>query len=62
MVDELTEIKYSNGATSGLRQFLATESPFKMMKMLFISPQKLFSLSRYLIFFFLTFWSCSKKG
>ena len=61
MVDELTEIKYSNGATSGLRQFLATESPFKMMKMLFISPQKLFSLSRYLIFF-LTFWSCSKKG
>ena len=52
MFDELTEIKYSNGATSGLRQFLATESPFKMMKMLFISPQKLFSLSRYLIFFF----------
>ena len=26
------------GALSSLRQFLATESPLKMMKMLFISP------------------------
>ena len=50
------------GALSGLRQFLATESPFemikflatesllKMIKMLFISPQKLFPFSRYLSF------------
>ena len=37
-------------AFSGLRQFLATESTLKMMKMLFISPQKLFSFSRHLIF------------
>ena len=29
------------GALSGLRQFLATESPLKMMKMLFISHRKL---------------------
>ena len=38
---------------SGLRQFLATESPFKMMRN--ASPQKFFSFSRYLSFF-LTFW------
>ena len=32
-------LKYNlKGAFSGLRQFLATESPLKMMKMLFISP------------------------
>ena len=36
------------GAFPGLRQFLATESPLKMMKNNFISPQKLFSFSRYL--------------
>ena len=39
-----------NGALSGLRQFLAAESPLKMMKNAFISPQKLFSFSRYLKF------------
>ena len=38
------------GALSGLRQFLAIESPLKMMKNTFISPQKLFSFSRYLSF------------
>ena len=31
------------GALSDLRQFLAIESPLKLWKMLFISPQKLFS-------------------
>ena len=37
------------GALSGLRQFMATESPLKMMKSLsFISSEKLFSFSRYL--------------
>ena len=36
------------GALSGLRQFLATESPFSYKIMIsFISPQKLFSFSRY---------------
>ena len=39
------------GALSGLRQFLATESPLKWWKMLFISPQKFFPFSRYLRFF-----------
>ena len=38
------------GALSGLRQFLATESPLKMMKNAFISPWKLFPFSRYLSF------------
>ena len=36
------------GALSGLRQFLATESPLKMI--LFIAPQKLFLFPRYLSF------------
>ena len=35
---------------SSLPQFLTTESPLKGWKMLFISPQKLFSFSRYLSF------------
>ena len=37
-------------ALSGLRRFLAIESHLKMMKMFFISPQKLFSFSNYLSF------------
>ena len=37
------------GAISGLRQFLATECPLKMIKNAF-SPQQLFSFSRYLSF------------
>ena len=40
--DNIDEVK---GTLSGLRKFLATESP---LKVLFISPQKLFSFSRYL--------------
>ena len=38
------------GALSGLRQFLVIESPLRMMKNAFDSPQKLFSFSRYLSF------------
>ena len=34
---------FIKGTLSGLRQFLATEIPLKMIKMLFISRQKLFS-------------------
>ena len=46
---------YLEGALSDLRQFLVTQSPLKIMKMLFISPQKLFLFSRYLSFC-LDFW------
>ena len=45
-----TAIGKIKGALSGLRQFLTTESP---LKLLFISPQKLFLFSRYLV---LPFW------
>ena len=38
------------GALSGLKQILAIESLWKWWKMLFISPQKLCSFSRYLSF------------
>ena len=40
--------KILTGALSGLRRFSASERPLKMMKNAFISPQKLFLLSRYL--------------
>ena len=40
------------GTLSVLRQFLATESPLKMMRNAFYSPQKLFSFERYLSFCF----------
>ena len=39
-----------NSALSGLRKLLTIESYLKMMKMLFVSPLKLFSFSRYLNF------------
>ena len=48
-------------AFSGLRQFLATESPSKMMHFLKISPQKLFPFSRYLSFC-LDFWVMYQNG
>ena len=50
--------KCFKGALSGLWQSLATESPLKKMKMLFILPWKLFSSSRYLnfCFDFLVMW------
>ena len=38
------------GALSGLRQFLAAEAALKMMKNVFISPQKLIPFSIYLSF------------
>ena len=47
---EYGENIYFKGAFSGLRQSLATESPLYIMIYLFISPQKLFSFSRYLSF------------
>ena len=39
------------GALSGLRQFLATESPLKVMKKAFYFTKKLFSFSRYFSFY-----------
>ena len=51
-----TRLVQFKGALSGLRQFLATESPLKM-----ISPQKLFSFSRYLSFC-LDFWDTYQNG
>ena len=47
--------EFLKGALSGLREFSATESPLKMMKNVYMSSQKLFSFSRYLIldFFFM---------
>ena len=39
------------GALSDLRQFLGTESPLELIKMLFISPKKLFSFPKYLSFY-----------
>ena len=39
------------GALSGLRQFLATESPLELIKMLFILAQKLFLFPKYLSFY-----------
>ena len=43
-------IQTVQGALSGLRQFLPIESPSEWWKTLFISPQNLFSFSRYLNF------------
>ena len=40
------------GTLSGLRQYLAAESPLKMMKNALYSRQKVFSFSRYLSFCF----------
>ena len=44
-------------ALSGLRKFLPTESPFKMIKNVFYFTLKTFFVLK--IFFF-TFWSCIK--
>ena len=49
------------GALSGLWQFLATGSPLKLVKMLFISPQKLFLFSRCSNFCF-DFFIMQKNG
>ena len=51
LINDHFKLKYLlKGGLSGLRQFLATESPLKIMKLLFTSPQKLISFSRYLGF------------
>ena len=44
-------IPFLKGVLSSLRQVLAAETPLKMMKMLFISRQKLVLFSRYLSFY-----------
>ena len=48
------------GALSGLRQFLATESPLKMMKYAFYFTLKALFVLNIFRFFVLTFWSCIK--
>ena len=51
------------GTHSGLRQFLDTESPLKMMKNPFyFTLKKLFSFSKYLNFCLDFFCSCRKKA
>ena len=53
----LSEISLIKGALSGLRQFLATESPLQMMKNAFYFTSKaLFVLK--IFKFCLDFWSC----
>ena len=44
------------GALSGLRQFLATISPLKMMKNAFYFTSKALYVLKIIIFFVLTFW------
>ena len=50
------------GALSGLRHFLASESPLKMMKNVFYLTLKTFFVLKVFKFHFLvlTFWSCMK--
>ena len=47
------------GALSGLRQFLSTESPLKLMKNAFYFTSKALVRSQV---FVLTFWSCIKTA
>ena len=54
--NEISQNTVFNGVLSSLRQFLATESPLKMMKNAFyFTSEALFGLK---IFKFLSFWSC----
>ena len=46
------KIHFLKGTLSGLRQYLAAESPLNMMKNALYSRQKVFSFSRYLSFCF----------
>ena len=46
LIEIKRQAKLFKGALSGLRQFFAIESPLKMIKDVFISPQKLFLFSR----------------
>ena len=50
------------GALSGLKQFLATESPLKIMKNVFLFHLKSSFRSQDIQVFVLTFWSCSKTA
>ena len=49
-MSENLPVEHFKGALSGLRQFLATESPLKLMKKILFHLKKLFSFSRYLSF------------
>ena len=50
------------GTLSGLRQFLATEIPLKMMKHTFDFTSKALSVLKIFKFFVLTFCSCIKTA
>ena len=50
------------GALKGLRQFLVTENPLKMMKNTFYFTLKVIFVLKIFNFFFLTFWSCKKTA
>ena len=56
IVETVKRKKKRKGTLSGLRQFLGTASPLKMLKNAFYFTSKAFSFSRYLNFY-LT-WSC----
>ena len=49
-------------ALSGLRQFLATESPLKMMKNVFYFTSKALFVLKMFNFLSWLFWSCSKMA
>ena len=55
------QLRSFKGALSGLRHFLANESPLKMMKNAFLFHLKSFFRSQDVYVFALTFWSCSKE-
>ena len=55
-------VQYFKDALSGLRQFLATESPLKTMKDTFLFHLKSSFCSQDIQLFVLTFLSCSKKA
>ena len=50
------------GTLSGLRQFLATESPLKVLKKCFLFHLKSFFRSQNIEDFGFTFWSCIKMA
>ena len=53
---------YLKGALSGLRQFLATESPLKMMKNAFNFTSKALFILKIFKFLSRLFWSCIKTA
>ena len=58
-IQEILKFHWFKGGLLGLRQFLATGSPLKLMKNAFYFILKAFLFSRYL-HFTLSFWSCRK--